>query len=165
MIRAFFDPGKKVAGWAVFDGLRLVSCGLSKSSHGLVAGQAEQHKAFIAETLAAESAYWTQPNRYWCMSEQMVCRYGREDPQDMMDLNLIAGHVGTNWVKTTTWKGNIPKEQEGKQVLQALDEREKALLLSVKTKQAHNAVSAVGIGLWYFGRGWRPGILGGTDED
>jgi hypothetical protein len=98
------------------------------------------------------------PHQVVC--ESMVQRYGRGagkvPPQDLIDLNLLAGHLGDVWVTPGEWKGSVPRDVEQVRSRAALDEAERAIVeeACVKLpKSVHKEVwSAVGIGLSVAGR-------------
>ncbi len=82
--------------------------------------------------------------------ERMQFRHGNNkgDPQILIDLNLLAGAIGTHWLTPNEWKGTLPREIEQHRTRALLEPDELALLEQVKPASlAHNAWSAVGIGL------------------
>ncbi len=85
-----------------------------------------------------------------CYCERMQYRYGNSkgDPQILLDLNLLAGALGTHWITPNEWKGTLPREIEQHRTRALLEPEELELLEQVKPASlAHNAWSAVGIGL------------------
>lgn len=87
-----------------------------------------------------------------------VQRLQRGDPNDLVSLALVAGTVlscapEAKAVKPATWKGQVPKDIHNRRTLAALTPDERALVEAVKPAwKRHNAIDAVGLGLWHFGR-------------
>ncbi len=85
--------------------------------------------------------------------ERMQFRHGNNkgDPQILIDLNLLAGALGgpqAHWLTPNEWKGSLPRDIEQHRTRALLEPEELALLEQVKPASlAHNAWSAVGIGL------------------
>ncbi len=141
------DPGVKSLGWAAWEGRELKACGLLRSPH---------------KTLTAHAAYYSEEldRRYpfACarVCERMMARgkFSIVDAQDLIDLNLIAGRVGTGWLTPADWKGSVPRAIEQGRTKAALSAAELALLPKLKspTSVGHDVWSAVGIGLSVLGR-------------
>lgn len=145
--RFFFDPGGECAGWAAFRGDRLATCGLSRTQHKHTFLRARAHRALLEYVGAYRSR--------GVLSEAMWFRQGKNkgDPQDLIDVNLIAGHVGTSWIHPQAWKGMEPKETHQPKILACLTPEELALVESIMPLSLrHNAIDAVGIGLHAVGR-------------
>lgn len=151
-MKFFFDPGGACAGWACFsDEGVLLSCGLSRPHKDVKDpnGRARYHKAFLASLGAStdilSESMWFRPRKG--KKGQFI------PPQDLIDTNLIAGHVGTNWVIPHTWKGMVPKDEHQPKILACLAKPERALVDAVMPNGLrHNCIDAVGIGLWRFNR-------------
>lgn len=140
------DPGGTCLGWAHWDDAVLVACGLSRSKASTWAYRAKDHREF----LAARGAY---PGLV--VSECMRVRAfrGRGNPQQLVELNGIVGFLGNEFVEPSQWKGMVDRNVEQARTRRALAPEELALLEAVKPPSlAHNAWSAVGIGLWWLGR-------------
>ena len=85
------------------------------------------------------------------------------DPDDVMALVLVIGHVwGTfhglkgntlELVRPATWKGQVPKRIMNNRIVSTLTQTEQALVHD-KVRSNHNALDAVGIGLWALKRPW-----------
>jgi hypothetical protein len=140
------DPGGPELGWAEWlDGV-LVSCGLSRCKLKGWSDRARHHQAF----LDMKGAYGGL-----VLSECMRVRGGRNqgNPQILVELNGIAGHVGNAWVEPAAWKGMVPKETHQPRILATLSPEELALVMAVlPAGKRHNTVDAVGIGLYHLGR-------------
>lgn len=150
------DPGLKVLGWALFQNGLLTRCGLSRTDAAVLGQQAVCHR----RNLEAERLI---PIIGAIVAERMTWRGadGEKDrnPQVLMDLNLIAGHLADEWVSPPEWKGNVPKDKHQPFILRHLDSGELAIVRKLGAKRiVHNAVDAVGIGLYVLGRlekrGW-----------
>jgi hypothetical protein len=157
------DPGGAVAGYAVFHGISgaLLEVGLSRPPKDFKTPEARArwHKTqgpmvphfALASRVVCESMV----HRPWVKSAGG--RRRRIRAQDIIDLSLIAGHLGEEWVTSRVWKGDLPRETEQPRTLGRLTAAERALVDAVKPASLqHNAISAVGIGLHAVGRGWRP---------
>lgn len=76
------------------------------------------------------------------------------DQNDLLDLAVVEGiligdALEFELVEPRTWKGTRPKDVQAEKVtMPALKPEEAVLLGSVRGKRVHNAVDAVGIGLW-----------------
>jgi hypothetical protein len=137
------DPGGAVLAWAVFRDGVLVACGLHRTKEKDTFARAQVHRGFV-DTL--KELYETNI----VVSEAMwyAKRRGAR-PQDIINLNLIAGAVATEWVLPHAWKGMVAKEIHQPWVWAELQESEKEIVRAVKPDYLrHNAVDAVGIGLW-----------------
>ena len=148
------DPGGPVLGWAFFSEGELISCGLSRPPK-------------TCKT-PWDRAVWHRENLHLNHDERIVCermvhrmvrdpktgRKRRVRPQDIIDLNLIAGHLGNEWYSSTEWKGDLPREVEQERTEARLTLAEFKRLEAVKPLSLrHNCVSAIGIGLFVAGRG------------
>ncbi len=148
------DPGIKPLGYAVLWEGTLVRAGVSRTKAHWLHRAAVEHGDFLVRTLGL----WDMP----VVCERMVHRRARGvPPQDLMDVNLIAGAVASRvahsqpyvFVTPKEWKGSTPREVEQARTRAALSPSELAILEAVKPKSlAHNAWSAVGIGLSHIGR-------------
>lgn len=145
------DPGLKTVGWAYFEGRELRACGLSR------ARSADPGEAAAAHRANLEHFYELRVEVVAERMEHRARRRGQRPvpPQDLIDVNLIAGHLGaTRWYLPRQWKGSVPKEiHQTHHILPKLSDTEKKLVLSVKPASLrHNAIDAVGIGLYRLGR-------------
>lgn len=161
--KLYFDPGGACAGWALFIHGKLVACGLSRSKAKVPFLRAIEHRAqlqHVWDNQSGQPAHW-----YTCKSEAMWYRpvtyidaKGKKrkktvPPQDIIDVNLIAGHVGTEWILPHDWKGMVSKENHQPKILQCLSPEELKLVEAVKPPSLrHNCIDAIGIGLHDNGR-------------
>lgn len=153
-MKAYFDPGGACAGWAVFDGSQLVACGLSRTKEKDWGNRARAHRKTVRIALLGlttqdvpvlSEMMWHRPKK--------GKKKGFIPPQDLVHANLVAGHVGTDWVYPHTWKGMVPKEEHQPKILAALAPEELALVEAVMPPYLrHNMIDAVGIGLYDVGR-------------
>lgn len=152
------DPGlAKVggSGWARLSHGRLVSTGVVRNRKEWITINARVCGQF------GEFAYLAGETPTVC--EQMVQRYGpgagKIPPQDLIDLNLLAGALGDCWVTPTQWKGGVARELEQARTLSVLSTEEKAIVTAAckpLPKGVHKEIlSAVGIGLSVAGRAHR----------
>jgi hypothetical protein len=140
------DPGGTELGWASWEDDRLVACGLSRTKAKTWQLRARHHLAAL-EMLGA----YDGP----VICECMRVRGGRGmgNPQILVELNGIAGHVGNMWVEPGEWKGRLSKELHQPRILATLSATELALVMAVNPPSLrHNTIDAVGIGLWHLGR-------------
>jgi hypothetical protein len=141
------DPGVVHLGFAVWEDGRLRGCGVSTAKTRELGTRVIEHRLFL------DHFY---PCRVVC--ERMVTRgkFSIVDAQDLIDVNLVAGCVGTEFVTSDQWKGAVPRDVEQERTREALSLAELLLLEEIKPKsKAHNAWSAVGIGLHVLGRAHR----------
>lgn len=146
----YVDPGGACLGWAEFVDGRLDRCGLSRTKMKDVGMRAAAHRA----ALVALGAYSGDVK---CECMRFRPRKGKKGayipPQDLIELNLIAGHVGTRWLEPTDWKGMVPKKIHQPKILEALSKEELALVEAVMPPSLrHNVIDAIGIGLHDVGR-------------
>jgi hypothetical protein len=140
------DPGGTELGWASWADGRLVACGLSRTKVKLWQLRAVYHRA----ALEALGAY---PGLVICECMRVRGGRGLGNPQILVELNGIAGHVGNAWTEPGTWKGRLSKELHQPRILATLAPAELALVMAVKPPSLrHNTIDAVGIGLWHLGR-------------
>lgn len=135
------DPGGAVVGWALFFNGELTDCGLSRSKAKTWGLRAADHRQALGDLIQGS-------DRVVCESMTWRGRNHKGSPQVLVDLNGIAGHLGREWRTPGEWKGMVPREIEAARTQHALSATELALLQAVKPPSlAHNAWSAVGIGL------------------
>lgn len=145
------DPGGSCLGWSYWMDGFLYNAGLSRPPKYV---KAPWERAVWHRTNLAGMAH--EGTRL--VSERMVIRgFGsKEDPQDLCDVNLIAGHLANEWFSPQEWKGSLPRDLEEGRVRERLSPSELEVLVALpKIKLRHNAISAIGIGLFALGRGWK----------
>ena len=148
------DPGKKIVGWAVFEGSHLSDCGLLR---------AETPKEMLMQSDRAgiRDIEWTEvivecPQAYTQRDRQ------KGPQQDLIDIaivgGLVAGFAVSNmptitFVHPHAWKGSVEKDAMSRRILKRLDRVEVAIVERLRPASlVHNAVDAVGLGLWKLGR-------------
>ena len=140
------DPGLKSVGWAYWEGRELKRCGLSRTKETDVSKQARAHWRNIEIYHDAERR----------VSEMMVWRgkQAKSSPADLLKLNIIAGHLATEWLAPSEWKNYVPKAVHQPRILAKLSAEERAVLAGCKCPPSllHNVIDAVGIGLYCLGR-------------
>lgn len=151
----FVDPGVRVVGFCVhdsaLDALGVVVAGISEVDNDDPRLTAMQH----LDNIRKACPYGFLPAVR--VVEFMTMR-GRKtpNPQDLLNVQLVAGVLGTHWVTPAEWKGSISRELEERRTKSKLEEWELDLpvygcknlkIRDVKptSKKAHNALSAVGI--------------------
>jgi len=109
--------------------------------------------SFFADTLVIEIPQ-VYPVRAW-----------KGDPNDLIEVARIAGYwegliaactrvLDVVHVRPHDWKGNRPKEIDNAYTLSKLTDAERAVIdgAQIPKSKLHNAIDAVGIGLWYLNR-------------
>lgn len=146
-----YDPGKNT-GWAVFqDGI------LIASRAGSWVEMFEAATVFV-DTLA-------HPHYLQVLGELPMVYPGPrpEDPNDLIVLAEQLGELlsiyrargcGVETVHPRTWKGTVPKRYHQPRIRSRLTVQELVLIPQTprSKKYDHNAVDAVGLGLWKLGR-------------
>ena len=137
------DPGGACLGWAFFDsGGVLTACGLSRTKEKTIDGRVLDHRTVLAKMAVVV-------DRIVCERMTWRGRQTKSGPQDLMDLNVIAGAMGTEWVTPAEWKGHVPKDIHQPRILKALTPEERKIVMAVGPPSLrHNAIDAVGIGLY-----------------
>lgn len=137
------DPGTEQAGFARFEGSRLVQAELIKEKGSL--------KEYRAWRVAVRIGDLLVPGASLVVEHPQVYARSPGDPDDLLALSLVVGgvlalHKGGEIVRPREWKGQVPKNLMTARILRQLepDERE----LCKKINDNHNVLDAVGIGLW-----------------
>jgi len=148
------DPGLSCSGVAVFDAL---DHSLQRAAPITALGrdrlQIPQRCLMMA---AAIRAYGDTPDYLVCEWPQIYTSgKGKGDPNDLIPLAVICGMLAAQYPSASVytyapreWKGQVPKRVMVTRVLGRLSDEELALL----TTSDHNAIDAIGIGLWHLGR-------------
>lgn len=145
------DPGKNT-GWAFFQNGALVQCKVS----GWVE-MFEHSDDFMRRFI--------QPSQLEVLGE-LPCVYSGPRPEDPNDLIVLAEQLGellalyrargcsVQTIHPRTWKGTVPKEHHQPRILSKLSPAELELVprMPIARRYEHNAVDAVGLGLWKLGR-------------
>jgi hypothetical protein len=163
------DPGTEETGIALYRAGALVDVDVLRVKRSV--GNREQ-RASVMGRLAVDKV------RAWCglsgggTSVRVVLEYpqvyrhgpGAEvDPDDVLCLVLVLGHLwgtfhGVNGnalelVRPATWKGQVPKRVMNNRIIATLTKTEQQLVHD-KVRSNHNAIDAVGIGVWALRRPW-----------
>lgn len=141
------DSGVRAFGWARFVEAQLCAVELLR---------ADNVNAMINKVRCLH----TEPGASLVIEKPRVYRerQWKGDPNDLIDVALVAGAAGTlgrfhKFVHPDVWKGSVPKHIHTKRVLARLDRNELELVQAIRPKSLqHNAIDAVGIGLWTLGR-------------
>ena len=143
------DPGKST-GWALFRREELSACGLVDPTKGerpprhegldvcVVEVPCHQH----SDTPSLTNDLFKTAFRAGQLAESTGCR----------DIVAVSPHA---------WKGSVPKDLHNERVLKRLTEDERKILYAacradgkkVSVSLLNNVIDAVGLGLWYLGRG------------
>jgi len=150
-----FDPGLSSAsgtGWARFHQKLLYAAGVLIPVKGSLEDKLRD---------LARQAHTATNSTDTVVVEHMRIYPGprqKGDQNDLIDLAVLEGMIlgatnpaGIVLVSARTWKGNVPKDVMGKRILATLSELERETIEG-KGKRMHNALDAVGIGLWALGR-------------
>jgi hypothetical protein len=88
------------------------------------------------------------------------------DPNDLLGLAAVCGAVAAvmNWsnlraIAPREWKGTAPKDVANQRTLARLSDEEKLRLPPNAGAALHNAIDAVGLGLWHLGRAERRRLI------
>lgn len=95
------------------------------------------------------------------VEDQQIYRHGegaKADPDDILAVTLVAGGVSALMAdslqclrpKPADWKGQVPPKVMAQRIIELLGAEERPLALALKTQE--DAMHAVGVGLWAFGR-------------
>lgn len=168
------DPGIRLSGAALFYGQELVIATCIRTPYlnstdntaAACAAMARQVCAWTAHMITkkelfsnfAESGHPAEIVCEWPQIYQRTENKTKGDPNDMIPLAgidaalaaLEPGAIVTS-VLPATWKAQIPKEIMGKRILARLSESERKRIEDHGTK-THNAIDAVGLGLYHLGR-------------
>lgn len=146
-----FDPAKRGAAWARFDAANvLVGCGLEQGETFL---EALDRLPLAGDELALVVIEVPQvyQQRQW-----------KGDPNDLVAVAVTAGALAYRYrlakrvllPKPHDWKGSVPKEVTKERVLAELSAAERVHYNSARIAASlrHNAIDAIGLGLWATGR-------------
>ncbi len=157
------DPGVRASGVAFFtahgelDGVRLVrnqSSDVAEMCRALV--NMDMPPRFAPTTVVVE-----RPTVYGRGG-----RSGKGDPNDLISIAMVGGAFLAAWTlegadariyEPRTWKGSVKKEIHNDRVLAALSDDEIGLFETDTERMPrgllHNAIDAVGLGLYFLKRG------------
>lgn len=156
------DPGTEETGIALYRAGALVDVDVLRVKRSV--GNREQ-RASVMGRLAVDRVVAWEAARI-VLEYPQVYRHGagaEVDPDDVLCLVLVLGHVwGTfhavngnkvELVRPATWKGQVPKRAMNNRIVSTLSPTEQQLVHD-KVRSNHNALDAVGIGLWALRRPW-----------
>ena len=147
------DPSLRGTGWALFENTVLTRCGVIGGPNLLSNIEAVRaiHTSFMVGHL----------DPYVVLEFPRIYPKGRGasdniDPNDLLWVAAVAGALCTLGPSSTyypsDWKGQSKKEKTLRIVLQACNPAERAVIESVQGAKRHNAVDAVGIGMYHLKR-------------
>ena len=154
MILLAIDPGVHHHGLALFEDRVLIRCAGVRGPAG------KDALAVSASLLARLTAEWA--DLHWRTRPCVVAELPQDRSQDRVPVgDLISLTCVLGWtlgtigrpaylISPADWKGSIPKSKHQPRIIAALSEAERALIPTGAL--AHNAIDAVGIGLWALGR-------------
>lgn len=147
-----FDPGGKHLGWALWSGGVLTDAGRSVAKAKCYRERAQEHWSRVVVPHIGDRIVAVR------VGEAMRIRgFGSpQDPQDLVDLSLISGHIGNVWYEPSEWKGGLTPEMEQERTKDRLTPSERAIWDKLTKKVDCHVKSAIGIGLHHLGRGWMP---------
>lgn len=150
------DPSLRGTGWALFVDTNLVQCGVIGGPNQFTNIEA------VRQIWLDSSAVVLTHNAEVVVEFPRIYPKGRGasdnvDPNDLLWVAAVAGAFAAqaNTVKSyypSDWKGQSKKEKTLRIVLQACNPAERAVIESVQGAKRHNAVDAVGIGMYHLKR-------------
>lgn len=147
------DPGTKAIGWAKFDAHGLVECGVAATT----CRETYLALSSLTKQIPGDADVWVE-----CMSARDSDTVRRS--QDILNVQWMGAAIAAalsypglpHPVTPLEWKGSVPKEIHHQRVEKRLTLIEKEImdrcLEGVPSKLRHNAIDAIGIGLWRLGR-------------
>ena len=157
------DPGTEETGIALYREGKLVDVDVLRVKAS--AGNREIRASSMGRLAVDRVRAWKEPARV-VLEYPQVYKHGpgaEVDPDDVLCLVLVLGHIwGTfhavngnkvELVRPATWKGQVPKRIMNNRIVGTLSPVEQQLVHD-KVRSNHNALDAVGIGLWALRRPW-----------
>lgn len=157
------DPGTEETGIALYRGGTLVDVDVLRVKRSV--GAREPRASVMGRLVVERAREWKEPFRF-VLEYPQVYKHGpgaEVDPDDVLALVLVLGHVwgtfrGVNGntmelVRPAGWKGQVPKKIMNNRIVGTLTPSERQLVHD-KVRSNHNALDAVGIGLWALRRPW-----------
>lgn len=148
------DPSLRGLGWAFFERGMLTHCGVVEGDSNKTTIEAVRgiHKE-VEELAAAPAEVVLEFPRIYPKGRGQT---DHVDPNDLLWVAAVAGAVSTlgpsRIYYPSDWKGQSKKEKTLRLVLQACTPAERAVIEQVKGWKRHNAVDAVGIGMYHLKR-------------
>lgn len=152
------DPSLRGTGWALFKDTNLTHC-------GVLGGPSQSTRIQCVRDMWAD--LWGDLAVLISRPDEVVLEFPRiypkgrgasdnVDPNDLLWVAAVAGALCTLGPSVTyypsDWKGQSKKEKTLRIVLQACNPAERAVIESVQGAKRHNAVDAVGIGMYHLKR-------------
>lgn len=147
------DPSLRGTGWALFENTNLASCGVIGGPNQLSNIEAVRAiRTSFHVALTPDEVVLEFPRIY----PKGRGASDRIDPNDLLWVAAVAGALCTLGPSSTyypsDWKGQSKKEKTLRIVLQACNPAERTVIESVQGAKRHNAVDAVGIGMYHLKR-------------
>jgi len=155
------DPSLRGTGWALFENTNLTRC-------GVIGGPSQNTRIQCVRDLWVDLTAFIQDDSGTLLRpDEVVLEFPRIypkgrgasdhiDPNDLLWVAAAAGALCTLGPSSTyypsDWKGQSKKEKTLRIVLQACTPAERAVIESVQGAKRHNAVDAVGIGMYHLKR-------------
>lgn len=157
---AVLDPGKKVAGVALFDESTLVACTLIRGEDPLDVAVRAVDWITKAQVAAWDFDPYESLSEFVSEAQQVYPGAQKTDPNDLFPLSFCCGaaHALVNADKRTTvlpriWTKGTPKDIRVARIENDLSEAETKILNAMKCAKAlrHNVLDSIGLGKWYLG--------------
>jgi len=148
------DPSLRGTGWAYFENTVLTRCGVIGGPNQLSNIEAVRaiHTSFFVAQLVPDEVALEFPRIY----PKGRGASDNVDPNDLLWVAAVAGALCTLGPSViyypSDWKGQSKKEKTLRIVLQACNPAERAVIETVQGAKRHNAVDAVGIGMYHLKR-------------
>jgi hypothetical protein len=141
------DPGE-VTGWAVFLDGKLAALGVAAPGGNVLDQYLMRHSALAPIVVIEEPR--VVPGT---PSARDIVRLSMTAGRWLERAYLVAG-VDAELVTPSAWKGQVPKQIHHKRIVAALDadELRRVEALRCAASKVHNAIDAVGLGLWRLAR-------------
>lgn len=140
------DPSVTATGWAFFEDGKVKDAG--------VLSRVDEFRGTELQVFRT-----TRPDILVVEIPQVYGRNSMVDENDLIAVAVTAGvFIGSIickelvTVRPAKWKGQVPKSIHNERVLAKLSADERDLLLDIPKSKLHNAIDAIGIGLWHLGR-------------
>ena len=159
------DPGIKGCGLAIFGAGELQYCGYERST------STSQDPVTRCADMAAQVALCVRRRIADLPGGKLILEFpqvypggrGRGDPNDLLFLagvtcaiSALLPTLSTRSVRPRAWKGQVPKAIHHTRIVQRLSEAEHARMDAwldlVPGNLRHNALDAIGLGLWALNR-------------
>ena len=161
------DPGTEETGISLYRDGALVDVDVLRVKRSV--GNREQRASGMGRLAVERVRTWCAGGARTVLEYPQVYKHGpgaEVDPDDVLCLVLVLGHLwgtfhGTEGfkvelVRPATWKGQVPKKIMNNRIIATLTKAEQQLVHD-KVRSNHNAIDAVGIGLWALRRPWGSG--------